>query len=82
MKKIEEMELYEFCRWSALLEAIDLIDEQCKSNNKSFDDIDLKPLAIQKYVDTGAEDIQRKLEAEIKNAKDSKFKVKKEMVDP
>ena len=79
MKEIEEMELMEFCRWSALLEAIDVIEEQCKTSHVSFDDTDLKPLAIQKYVDNTSEAMQKKIEAEMKTVMDNKFKVKKDM---
>jgi len=81
MKEINGMDLYEFCRWSALLEAIDLIDDQCDKQNISFNETDLKPLAIQKFIDNTSEEIQRRVENELKVVVDNKFKISKEMID-
>ena len=80
MKEIEDMDLYEFCRWSALLESIDVIEDQCDKARVKFEDIDLKPLAIQKYVDTAAEGLHKKITNEIKVVTDNKFHVKKDML--
>lgn len=47
--------LYEFARWAALLEAVDIIAEKCEDKGIDFDSPEgmkyIKPLDIQDYVD-------------------------------
>jgi hypothetical protein len=53
---------YKLARWAALFEAIDVIHGHSLARNKKFNDLDLKPLAIQKYVDTKADDILQEIQ--------------------
>jgi hypothetical protein len=46
--------MYEFARWAALLEAVDIIAEKCEDRGIDFDGVEgmkyIKPLDIQDYV--------------------------------
>lgn len=52
MKTINQMSEFEITRWSLLLEAIDLIEQKCKQKKLNFDNVDIKPIPIQKYIDS------------------------------
>ena len=73
MSSYEEMSLFEKSRWFALLEAIDIIDEQCLERNKDFESLNLEPLALKKYIenmcDRHAKIIEREEEKEKKRLK-------------
>ena len=51
-------------RWGALFDAINTIYEHSLDRNADFADLDLKPLAIQKYVDYKADEILQKMHVE------------------
>jgi len=61
---------YEFARWAALLEAIDLIAEKCEDRGIDFNSNEgmkyIKPLDIQDYVDNRTDTLLMK----IKTARD------------
>ncbi len=65
-KTIEDMSIMEVSRWGALLKAIEIIEENCDTLGKSFDDLDLKPIAIKHYINSLANNIQKDLEQEFK----------------
>jgi len=52
INSVEDMTLYALSRYAALLEAIDIIDDNCHKNKKNFKDIELKPLTLRKYVES------------------------------
>ncbi len=54
---VNEMSLYELCRWSALKDAIDLIADKCEDRKKDFETCELKPLDILKYVDSATDEM-------------------------
>jgi hypothetical protein len=58
---ISKLSLYELCRWTALEEAVSIISEKCEDSNIDFDNIELKPLDILKYVDNAADKIYEKV---------------------
>lgn len=62
--------LYEFARWAALLEAVEIIAEKCEDRGIDFDGPEgmkfIKPLDIQDYVDTRTDALLMK----IKTARD------------
>lgn len=62
--------MYEFARWAALLEAVDIIAEKCEDRGIDFDGIEgmkyIKPLDIQDYVNMRADTLVMK----IKTARD------------
>ena len=57
--------LYEFSRWAALLEAVDIIAEKCEDRGIDFDSPEgmkyIKPLDIQDYVDNRTDALVMKI---------------------
>jgi DUF4097 and DUF4098 domain-containing protein YvlB len=66
----KNISLYEFARWAALLEAVDIIAEKCEDRGINFDSAEgmkyIKPLDIQDYVDNRTDTLVMK----IKTARD------------
>jgi len=60
----EQMSKYETSRWFALLTAIELIEQNCESLNKDFDELDLKPIAIKHYVNSLSKQYENDMEVE------------------
>lgn len=62
--------MYEFARWAALLEAVDIIAEKCEDRGINFDGPEgikfIKPLDIQDYVNNRTDTLLMK----IKTARD------------
>ena len=58
---INTLSLYELCRWTALEEAINIIGEKCDDRNIDFDNVELKPLDILKYIDNATDKIYEKV---------------------
>jgi hypothetical protein len=56
---------YEFARWAALLEAVDIIAEKCKDKGINFNSNEgmryIKPLDIQDYVDNRTDTLLMKI---------------------
>lgn len=57
--------LYEFARWAALLEAVEIIAEKCEDRGIDFDGPEgmkyIKPLDIQDYVDMRTDSLLMKI---------------------
>lgn len=49
---IDGMSLYEMCRWASLIDAIELVENKCIEKDIDFEQVDLQPLDILKYVDS------------------------------
>ena len=58
---INTLSLYELCRWTALEEAINIIGEKCDDRNIDFNNVELKPLDILKYIDNATDKIYEKV---------------------
>lgn len=58
---IEQMSLYQLCRWSALEEAVNIIGDKCEERNIDFEKIQLNPLDIMTYVDSQTDKIYEKV---------------------
>lgn len=54
---LENMSLYEMCRWASLIDAIELVENKCLERKVDFESIDLQPLDILKYVDSMTDEI-------------------------
>jgi hypothetical protein len=54
---VENMNLYTLCRWASLKDAIDLIGEKCEEKSIDFNDFEIKPLDLLKYVDSMTDDM-------------------------
>ena len=52
---------YRLARWAALFEGVNLIGDHCVERNKQFGDVDLKPLAIQKFIDYKSDEIMEEI---------------------
>lgn len=61
----KNISLYEFARWAALLEAVDLIAEKCEDRGIDFDSPEgikyIKPLDIQDYVNNRTDTLMMKI---------------------
>jgi hypothetical protein len=57
---------YEFARWAALLEAVDIIADKCKDKGVDFNSNEgmryVKPLDIQDYVDNRTDTLLMKIQ--------------------
>lgn len=58
---INSIPLYQLCRWAALKDAVDIVGDKCEERKMSFDDIDLQPLDILKYVDIATDTLYNKV---------------------
>ncbi len=54
-KPMEEMTLYQLCRWGALLDAIEVIGDKCDERGVDFFTLDLKQLDVFNYIDKAAD---------------------------
>jgi hypothetical protein len=55
------MDLYTLCRWASLKDAIDIVGEKCEEKKLDFNDFDLKPLDLLKYVDSMTDELYNKV---------------------
>jgi hypothetical protein len=58
---VNTLPLYQLCRWAALKDAVDIVGDKCDERKMSFDDIDLQPLDILKYVDIATDQLYSKM---------------------
>ena len=49
---LDGMDLYTLCRWASLKDAVDIVADKCEEKKIDFNDFDLKPLDLLKYVDS------------------------------
>lgn len=60
-------EASELARWISLYEAVNTIADKAEEKNISFDKVELKPLAIHKYMDATENNILKKVLRQIYN---------------
>ena len=58
---LDGMDLYTLCRWASLKDAIDIVGEKCEEKKLDFNDFDLKPLYLIKYVDSMTDELYNKV---------------------
>lgn len=58
---LDGMSLYELCRWASLKDAIDIVGDKCEEKQIDFDNFDLKPLDLLKYVDSMTDELYNKV---------------------
>jgi hypothetical protein len=58
---LDDMSLYELCRWASLKDAVDIVADKCEEKNIDFSTFDLKPLDLLKYVDSLTDDLFHKV---------------------
>jgi hypothetical protein len=75
----KSISLYEFARWAALLEAVDIIAEKCEDRGIDFDSSEgmkfIKPLDIQDYVDNRTDALVMKIKT-ARNIEKNLFNIK------
>ncbi len=75
----KNISLYEFARWAALLEAVEIIAEKCEDRGIDFDSTEgmkyIKPLDIQDYVDNRTDALLMKIKT-ARNIEKSLFNIK------
>ena len=49
---VDDMSLYEMCRWASLIDAIEVVENKCTEKKIDFEKVDLQPLDLLKYVDS------------------------------
>jgi virulence-associated protein VapD len=61
----DKISMYEFARWAALLEAVDIIAEKCEDKGIDFNSSEgikyIKPLDIQDYVNVRTDTLLNKI---------------------
>lgn len=69
----ESMTPFELARWYSLIEAVDMIAEECEKRGKSFDNMKISPLDVEKYIEGTCDQFVKEIEKEKaaeKSAKD------------
>jgi hypothetical protein len=65
---LDGMTTYELCRWASLKDAVDIVAEKCEEKKIDFNDFDLKPLDLLKYVDCMTDQLYNKVTEQESNA--------------
>jgi hypothetical protein len=66
-KKLEDMSVFEQSRWYALMDAINIIANECDERGRNFDKIKISPLDIVKYIENTCDIFARKIIEEQNN---------------
>lgn len=61
---VETMNNFQLSRWAALVEGINIISEKADDKRQKFERVNLKPLALKKYVDGVCDNICRVMNRE------------------
>ncbi len=60
-KKLEDMSVFEQSRWYALMDAVNIIADECEERGRDFDKIKISPLDIEKYIESTCDIFARKI---------------------
>jgi hypothetical protein len=58
---INKMDNFQLARWAALVEGVNLIADMAGEKMKQFNNLELKPLALMKYIESTCDQICRKM---------------------
>ena len=58
---LDGVSLYTLCRWASLKDAVDIVADKCEEKKIDFEDFDLKPLDLLKYVDSMTDELYNKV---------------------
>jgi hypothetical protein len=61
-RKLEDMGTFEQARWYSLMEAVNIIGDECEERGKDFNQLKLSPLDLQKYIEGTCDIFARKIE--------------------
>lgn len=59
---LDAMGNFEIARWQAMMDAVELINETCQERKKDFNAVDIKPKAIEKYIESTCDIYCRNIE--------------------
>lgn len=60
-KNIEDMSTFEQARWYALVEAVNIIGDECDERGKNFNKMKISPLDLEKYIENTCDIFARKI---------------------
>ena len=61
-KYIDSMTDFELARWQSMMDGVNMIYETCEDKKIKFNDVDIKPSAIEKYIEATCDIHCRKLQ--------------------
>ena len=61
---LSNMSSFELARWYSLIEAVDMIAEECEKRGKNFDKMKISPLDVEKYIEGTCDQFVREIENE------------------
>lgn len=64
MSNLDNMPVFEQARWYALVEAVNLIADECERRGKNFNKMKISPLDVEKYIEGTCDIYARKIETE------------------
>lgn len=67
---IHNMSTFELARWCSLLEAVNLVVDECEKRGEEFDDKKISPLDLVNYIEGTCDAFARDIEAEHKSKQD------------
>lgn len=70
MNAIDAMSLYEQARWCALIDAVNLIGDECDERGKDFEDVVISPIDVKAYIERSCDKITKDLENEYRRDMD------------
>ena len=65
-KMLDDMSTFEIARWQALMDAVEIIHEKCIDKKINFDKVDIKPLAVSKFIESTCDIYARNIERQRK----------------
>ncbi|MDD4110039.1 MAG: hypothetical protein PHS54_00635 [Clostridia bacterium] len=60
-RNLKDMSVFEQSRWYALMEAVNLIADECEERHINFNKIKISPLDIEKYIEGTCDIFARKI---------------------
>lgn len=67
---IKDMSVFQKARWYSLLDAVNIISNECERRDKNFDKMKISPLVVQKYIESTCDIYARKIEADVDDTMD------------
>lgn len=58
---MDEMSVFELSRWYAIVDAVNIIGDECDERGIKFNDVKLSPLVIEKYIESTCDIFAQKI---------------------
>jgi hypothetical protein len=62
---INDISVYSLCRWASLKDAVDIVAEKCEEKRINFNEFDVKPSELLKYVENTTDVLYNKILNEV-----------------